>query len=228
MAAKMREVKAIIGGEGNGGVIDPRVGFVRDPFVGMAMILNLMAETNRKLSELVRELPAYTIIKDKYTVARDRLPGCFERLRTSGRRPRPTATTACGSTGRTVGFTFGPATPNRLSASSPRPPPPSLPPSYAGTWAVCSGRERRRTPPPNPLPHGEGGARGQGCSAFSPTCLAPPLRFGEGVGGWGRFASFVFPRSLDTSLCPLGLRGIKKLAEPVPTRSRPDNMAQRR
>ncbi len=55
----MREVKAIIGGEGNGGVIDPRVGYVRDPFIGMAMVLHLMAETHRKLSELVAELPAY-------------------------------------------------------------------------------------------------------------------------------------------------------------------------
>ena len=35
----------LIGGEGNGGVIDPRVGLVRDPFIGMGLILNLMADT---------------------------------------------------------------------------------------------------------------------------------------------------------------------------------------
>jgi phosphomannomutase len=80
VAECMREVGALIGGEGNGGVIDPRIGPVRDPFAGMAMILNLMAETNRKLSELVGELPVYHIVKDKYTVARDRLPALFESL----------------------------------------------------------------------------------------------------------------------------------------------------
>jgi phosphomannomutase len=77
---KMRAVGAVIGGEGNGGVIDPRVGFVRDPFIGIGLILNLMAETGKKLSELAAELPAYTIVKDKYTVARDRLPALFKTL----------------------------------------------------------------------------------------------------------------------------------------------------
>ena len=80
MAEKMRAIGAVIGGEGNGGVIDPRVGYVRDPFIGMGLILNLMAETGRKLSELVAELPAYTIVKDKYTVAREGLPRLFEAL----------------------------------------------------------------------------------------------------------------------------------------------------
>ena len=45
VVGRMRELKAIIGGEGNGGVIDPRIGWVRDPFVGMAFILSLMAES---------------------------------------------------------------------------------------------------------------------------------------------------------------------------------------
>jgi phosphomannomutase len=86
---KMRETSALIGGEGNGGVIDPRVGYVRDPFVGMGLILNLMAETGKKLSELVAELPAYTIIKDKYEVGKDRLPELFAKLR--ARWPEATA-----------------------------------------------------------------------------------------------------------------------------------------
>jgi phosphomannomutase len=82
---KMQEVGALIGGEGNGGVIDPRVGWVRDPFIGMGMILNLLADSGRKLSELVAELPAYHIVKDKYTVDRERLPRLFAALR--GRWP---------------------------------------------------------------------------------------------------------------------------------------------
>jgi phosphomannomutase len=80
VAEKMREVGAVIGGEGNGGVIDPRVGYVRDPFIGMALILSLLAETGRRLSELVAELPAYTIVKDKYTTAREWLPELFRSL----------------------------------------------------------------------------------------------------------------------------------------------------
>src|SRR5207245_3858219 len=71
---KMRDAAAVIGGEGNGGVIDPRVGWVRDPFIGMGLILNLMADTGKKLSELVNELPAYHIVKEKYEVPRERLP----------------------------------------------------------------------------------------------------------------------------------------------------------
>jgi phosphomannomutase len=82
---KMRETGALIGGEGNGGVIDPRVGSVRDPFIGMGLILNLMAETGKKLSELVAELPAYSIVKQKFDVGRDRLPALFADLRK--RRP---------------------------------------------------------------------------------------------------------------------------------------------
>lgn len=80
VADQMRAVGALIGGEGNGGVIDPRVGMVRDPFAGMAMVLNLMAETNRKLSELVAELPRYHIVKDKYTIDRGQLPELFPAL----------------------------------------------------------------------------------------------------------------------------------------------------
>ena len=71
---KMREVNALLGGEGNGGVIDPRVGWVRDPYIGMGLVLQLLADTGKKLSELVAELPSYTIVKDKYTVERDLLP----------------------------------------------------------------------------------------------------------------------------------------------------------
>jgi phosphomannomutase len=77
---KMREVGAVIGGEGNGGVIDPRVGWVRDPFIGMGMVLDLLAETGKTLSQLVAELPGYCIVKDKYAVDPDRLPRLFAAL----------------------------------------------------------------------------------------------------------------------------------------------------
>jgi phosphomannomutase len=91
---KMREVGALIGGEGNGGVIDPRVGWVRDPFIGMALVLDLMAETGRTVSELVADLPVYHIQKDKIAVNRDRLPGLFATL--ERRWPEATANRADG------------------------------------------------------------------------------------------------------------------------------------
>jgi phosphomannomutase len=77
---RMRAVGAVIGGEGNGGVIDPRVGWVRDPFIGIGLILSLLAVTGKKLSELVAELPHYAIVKDKYTIDRERLPALYEAL----------------------------------------------------------------------------------------------------------------------------------------------------
>jgi phosphomannomutase len=70
----MRATGAVLGGEGNGGVIDPRVGWVRDPYIGMGLVLSLMAETQQKLSQIVAGLPSYTIVKDKYEMSRDRLP----------------------------------------------------------------------------------------------------------------------------------------------------------
>ena len=74
VVALMRDVGALIGGEGNGGIIDPRVGWVRDPFLGIGLILELLARERRPLSAIVADLPRYAIVKDKYTVARERLP----------------------------------------------------------------------------------------------------------------------------------------------------------
>lgn len=80
VTALMRSERAVIGGEGNGGVIDPRVGFVRDPFIGISLVLELLARKGKKLSELVARLPAYTIVKDKYTLGADRLPALYGEL----------------------------------------------------------------------------------------------------------------------------------------------------
>ncbi len=76
----MREVGAVIGGEGNGGVIDPRVGWVRDPFAGMAFILSLMAAERKPFSQLVAELPRYAMLKMKYEVPREKLPDALNAL----------------------------------------------------------------------------------------------------------------------------------------------------
>ncbi|GIW82555.1 MAG: phosphoglucosamine mutase [Gemmatales bacterium] len=80
VASKIRDAHACIGGEGNGGVIDPRVGLVRDPFIGMGLILSLLAANGKKLSELVAELPTYHIVKTKIPLSSD-LPALYQRVR---------------------------------------------------------------------------------------------------------------------------------------------------
>ncbi len=89
VVALMREVGALIGGEGNGGVIDPRVGWVRDPFLGIGLILELIASERRPLSAIVADLPRYAIVKDKYTVARERLPAVQAALEQRFANARP-------------------------------------------------------------------------------------------------------------------------------------------
>jgi phosphomannomutase len=70
---KMLEVDAVLGGEGNGGVIDPRVGLVRDSFVGMALLLEAMASRDRPISQLADELPRYSIVKTKIPLPSEKL-----------------------------------------------------------------------------------------------------------------------------------------------------------
>lgn len=76
----MQSVGAVYGGEGNGGPIDPRVGYVRDSFVAMAQVLELMAVTGKSIAELVAELPQYAIHKTTSSVSRDKLPEIYQAL----------------------------------------------------------------------------------------------------------------------------------------------------
>lgn len=77
---KMLEVGAVLGGEGNGGVIEPRVVLVRDSLIAMAYTLDLMAARGRPLSELADALPRYEIVKTKYPLAAERLPAAYQAL----------------------------------------------------------------------------------------------------------------------------------------------------
>jgi len=65
VAVRMRDDRAAIGGEGNGGVILPEVHLGRDAPVGAALVLQLLHEEGRPLSQVVSELPRYVIVKDK-------------------------------------------------------------------------------------------------------------------------------------------------------------------
>lgn len=62
---KMKEVNAVIGGEGSGGVIYPALHYGRDALVGIAFTLQYMADCNKKLSEIKKNLPEYFIAKKK-------------------------------------------------------------------------------------------------------------------------------------------------------------------
>ena len=77
----MQAVGAEFGGEGNGGPIDPRVGYVRDSFVGMALILDEMAARRLPVSQLVDELPRYAIVKTKFPLVPEQIPALVDRLR---------------------------------------------------------------------------------------------------------------------------------------------------
>lgn len=71
---RMLATGATYGGEGNGGPIDPRVGMVRDSFVGMAQVLDWMATTGKSLAELADALPKLAIHKTKVTLDAAKLP----------------------------------------------------------------------------------------------------------------------------------------------------------
>ena len=65
VVTKMKEVGAVIGGEGNGGVIYPASHYGRDALVGVALFLTHLAKSGKKVSELRAEYPNYYISKNK-------------------------------------------------------------------------------------------------------------------------------------------------------------------
>ena len=64
----MKKKRAVIGGEGNGGVILPDVHYGRDSFVGMALILEYIARKGQPVSEIISEFPEYTMLKEKFVM----------------------------------------------------------------------------------------------------------------------------------------------------------------
>ncbi len=81
VARAVNEEKCVIGGEGNGGVIDPRVSLVRDSFVAMGLVLNLLAEEARPCSTVVDEMPSYVMIKRKLDLDRPKTAAWLTRVR---------------------------------------------------------------------------------------------------------------------------------------------------
>lgn len=65
VVARMKEVNAVIGGEGNGGVILPDLHYGRDALVGIALFLSYLAESGKRISILRKTLPDYQMSKTK-------------------------------------------------------------------------------------------------------------------------------------------------------------------
>jgi phosphomannomutase len=80
VAEVMQDHEAVFGGEGNGGPIDPKVGLVRDSFVGMARVLDAMAARQLPVSALADQLPRYEILKTKVSIRREDIPAAIDRL----------------------------------------------------------------------------------------------------------------------------------------------------
>ncbi len=71
VVTKMKETGAVIGGEGNGGVIYPELHYGRDALVGVAIFLTLLAKEGKKVSELKAGYPRYAIAKNKIELTPD-------------------------------------------------------------------------------------------------------------------------------------------------------------
>ncbi|QDU35513.1 Phosphoglucosamine mutase [Poriferisphaera corsica] len=65
VASVMKDQDAIVGGEGNGGIIWSKVIHVRDSLVGMALLCEMLAHQNTTLDKIAESIPAYSIVKDK-------------------------------------------------------------------------------------------------------------------------------------------------------------------
>ena len=94
VVAKMKAVSAVLGGEGNGGLIDPNVGFVRDSFLAMAYVLDGLAAGKESVAKWADSLPQYTIVKDKLTCPRTEVEAACAALQAE--YPDASATTGDG------------------------------------------------------------------------------------------------------------------------------------
>jgi phosphomannomutase len=68
----------VVGGEGNGGVIDPRICCVRDSLSAMSLVLQLLATSGKSVSALLAELPRYAMLKRKFELPRERIDAAVQ------------------------------------------------------------------------------------------------------------------------------------------------------
>jgi len=81
VAEGMQRERAVIGGEGNGGVIYPAINFGRDSLVGIALVLHLLSDAGQPLSSLVSALPPSGMVKAQTTCPSQRVADVLRRVR---------------------------------------------------------------------------------------------------------------------------------------------------
>lgn len=80
----MKAIGAVIGGEGNGGIIDPELHYGRDSLIGLALVLSHLATSGKTINELRDGYPHYEMIKDKKAVSKKYdLEAAFDRVRSA-------------------------------------------------------------------------------------------------------------------------------------------------
>ena len=81
VVTKMKAVDAVIGGEGNGGIIVPDLHYGRDALIGIALFLSLLAKSKRSTRQLRRQYPDYFISKNKIELEQSvNVPDVFNRI----------------------------------------------------------------------------------------------------------------------------------------------------
>jgi phosphomannomutase len=81
VAKKMKELEAIVGGEGSGGVILPAVHYTRDAIVGIGLVMQQLAEFGGTLSAFKATLPRYSMVKTKVSVENQDPEGILQSIR---------------------------------------------------------------------------------------------------------------------------------------------------
>jgi phosphomannomutase len=94
VARRMQSTGAVVGGEGNGGIILPALHFTRDAPVGVALLLQHLVDTGTGLREAAGRWPAYRIVKEKAAFPRERVAAGYEALRSA--LPAPEVDTSDG------------------------------------------------------------------------------------------------------------------------------------
>ncbi len=81
VVSKMLKTNALIGGEGNGGVIYPAVNFTRDALVAAAIIVKLILRRHQTLSQIIEQYPKYYMQKEKIEISRKQFASKMEKLK---------------------------------------------------------------------------------------------------------------------------------------------------
>ncbi len=82
VAAVMQKYNCVFGGEGNGGVIDPRIVSIRDSLTAMAIVLQLLVDERMSLSKVVATMPQYVMLKQKFECDRPRIAKALQAVQT--------------------------------------------------------------------------------------------------------------------------------------------------